>query len=721
MHGGFARGLLLCLACLGIVTSEAQATPGWTPVRPIGYGNALDFRTLVADLTPTGAATVTWRGTTEGHAAILAVAGATSGGFTPSVVVSRGTSDVGRPSLAVSPSGAAVATWAQKDADGMWVVQASVRTGGTWSAPEQLSRPTVDPPDPSTAIADNGNAIVVWVGEGFLGEGVQASRREGGSGWTAPEYVHAYPGGDPHVVMDAEGNATVLWLRRPSKTDPPSIVSAAERPAGGTWSSLHEFGGGSGPHLAVGADGTVAAIWNAAPYATAAIRPRGGSWSSEDTGMWSGSYPGERPQIAVDGAGNVTAIGGSSANGIQYTQRPAGGTWPLIRTYLRTPYWTDNYWPAIAANSRGIGVISYLGVKDAIPTGGGGTPIVHASMGKVGGAWTDPFGIANPGGVVGLDIDEADDVLVCWPTHTGAAYCRVYDATAPRLLDLSVPDGGVAERALAFGVRPVDSWSALGTTTWSFGDGTSATGTRPAHTYAAAGRYTVRVTARDALGNATSAQRIVNVAPAPPKVVIDEARFRKSEFRRSELSDKARLLVAGTLSAPLRVSFRLTGPFRPKADRRTVVLATRDLGAGAFAERVRVPGAVVEKMLPGRYELEITGPGLIPDVARVLLRPPKQGVVMAHRISTSRTGPNLLRVTAAKRLWATFTFAPGAATDQKLRAAWYAPNHDQPVGSFPVKRAFSWWANPSGLAKGRWRCVLLARGKVVDSVSIRVG
>jgi PKD repeat protein len=56
-------------------------------------------------------------------------------------------------------------------------------------------------------------------------------------------------------------------------------------------------------------------------------------------------------------------------------------------------------------------------------------------------------------------------------------------------------------------------WSAplAGKPRWTFGDGTSATGTKVTHTYLRPGNYTVTATARDAAGGTTSQSKIVHV------------------------------------------------------------------------------------------------------------------------------------------------------------------------------------------------------------------
>ena len=51
---------------------------------------------------------------------------------------------------------------------------------------------------------------------------------------------------------------------------------------------------------------------------------------------------------------------------------------------------------------------------------------------------------------------------------------------------------------------------------WDFGDGTGSTAAAPAHTYAAAGEYAVRLTVTDDDGTSATAQTLVGVAAAPP-------------------------------------------------------------------------------------------------------------------------------------------------------------------------------------------------------------
>jgi streptogramin lyase len=111
------------------------------------------------------------------------------------------------------------------------------------------------------------------------------------------------------------------------------------------------------------------------------------------------------------------------------------------------------------------------------------------------------------------------DAVVAWRSHPNAAsflrvHAAAYDAAGPMLNDLSIPSSGTVGQSVTFSVSPLDVWSALGTTKWSFGDGSSATGTSVTHGYAAAGRYTVMVESEDALGNRTTNTATITIRPA---------------------------------------------------------------------------------------------------------------------------------------------------------------------------------------------------------------
>lgn len=99
----------------------------------------------------------------------------------------------------------------------------------------------------------------------------------------------------------------------------------------------------------------------------------------------------------------------------------------------------------------------------------------------------------------------------------------IFDNSPPQLSNLNVPATAVAGTAFDVSASVFDTFSAV-STKWDFGDGTTAEGTAVGHSYGVAGTYTVKVTATDAVGNATSAERTIQVASpasAPPPAPSD--------------------------------------------------------------------------------------------------------------------------------------------------------------------------------------------------------
>ncbi|HEU4703339.1 MAG TPA: PKD domain-containing protein, partial [Conexibacter sp.] len=150
-----------------------------------------------------------------------------------------------------------------------------------------------------------------------------------------------------------------------------------------------------------------------------------------------------------------------------------------------------------------------------------------------GGAFGDPVPIQSTDAAF-ADVAMADggDGLAAWTVGTGVPYAlhvRGFDATPPTLAGVTIPARAAAGAATAFSASPFDLWGPL-TTTWSFGDGATATGAAVQHAYARAGPFTVTVTSTDAVGNAVARSGIVQVTgvAGPPirGLALTHRRFR---------------------------------------------------------------------------------------------------------------------------------------------------------------------------------------------------
>lgn len=727
-----ARVALAAGIALAVVApSPSLAAPGWLASAPVTPEGSLDFQ---MGMTPGGAVTAVWMGSESGHPAIRTTMRPPGGAFTPARTISQGVGDNGTPSLAVAPSGTALAAWAQKNAQGAWVVQAAVRSpAGDWSAAEPVSTATTADPTPVAAIADSGELFVGWIQPTVTRPQVRVARRLPGGSWPAtPDDVSlaSDTASEPHLAVDAQGNATALWLQLPGGSGTTQVIATSSRAANDQWTTpvpltpVEASGTASVPDLATSRAGRVAAIWYryGLTRVESADHAFGAPWSAVTKAGNPSHYASDRPEIEVDGTGTATASW-SDGSGIQATRLSPSGTWPATTTPLSSGVFADAFAPQVAGSPDGLTLVAWR-AQDIF-----NASHLQAATRTLTGSWSPAQDLGASASRIQRIVDGVDDQgngIVLWYSAAGMQ-SRVYDVGGPDLLDLSVPAGGSAGQALGFSVNPRDRWSAVSSTTWDFGDGATATGPQASHAFAE-GVYTVRVTSADALGNTASATRTVAVGPPPPPppaikpLLTSGTGSITARFKRSAITGKSSVTVAGALNVARRLAVVLNGPMRPAGKRADAALGSFDASAGSFSRTLTLPKAVAKKLLPGAYELRVSGA----DVAatwRANLRRPADGVVLSKKMSTSRKGLTLSSVSRAKQLWATFNFAPGAGTTKKLTVRWFSPAKQRPVGTFPVQGAhpFSFWKNAHGLAKGTWRAVLMAGKAQVSTLSIKVG
>lgn len=106
-------------------------------------------------------------------------------------------------------------------------------------------------------------------------------------------------------------------------------------------------------------------------------------------------------------------------------------------------------------------------------------------------------------------------------TATISNLVTVTAPVAPTANFTASPTNGSAPLAVQFadtstpGTQPITAWA------WTFGDGQTSTLQSPSHTYAAAGTYTVQLTATSAVGSDVERKvNLITVSPPPPDPVV---------------------------------------------------------------------------------------------------------------------------------------------------------------------------------------------------------
>lgn len=415
--------------------------------------------------------------------------------------------------------------------DGMPIYVRSRPANGSWSAPQLLSTQTFydDGPNvpPKIVVAPNGRAIILTDAGLF-------DRTPGQATFTAV----AGTGDVKDVAMNAAGNVAALsqveTFNGPGE-DQTVTVGARVRPVGGTWGALKGFGQRyrlrpgaypeDTPSIGITDSGLVAAAWaplsTGGPQVNVALRTPGSTFAS---GTW-GAPQQVSTQATPDAGASGESILADSATQLTVRWREQEGNGEgtvTVREKLfhgstpaaAAPLFAENIEAVAvspAAKGRAIGILADNARTVSLRP-------------KIGDAWSAPQPFITPTSnelyfTGGAGLDDQGNGYVSWTryypaTATSPARYLVgvtgYDAVSPVLTGVTA-GAATAGQPTAFSAKATDRMSAP-TLTWTFGDGTTATGAAVSHTYAKAGTYAAKVQARDEAGNTASWPKTIVVA-----------------------------------------------------------------------------------------------------------------------------------------------------------------------------------------------------------------
>ncbi|MEO6469386.1 MAG: PKD domain-containing protein, partial [Acidimicrobiia bacterium] len=219
---------------------------------------------------------------------------------------------------------------------------------------------------------------------------------------------------------------------------------------------------------------------------------------------------------------------GTDPTGSGWKSGPGGGTF-FVKGQTLTPYDFTTNTVGAPITIQGVDV----GLVGATFTPDGQDLLVTSHLNKLyrvdPTTWTvvpgwsfdlTPYGIVDPRAVevVGdqIFVSDGDDLRpVGDPLRYGIFVLDIVDGTAaPTAAFTAAPTAGIAPLVTTFTDRSEGvptQWL------WNFGDGTSSIEQNPAHTFSAAGTYSVTLTVTNSKGTATTTQsNLVNVAENPP-------------------------------------------------------------------------------------------------------------------------------------------------------------------------------------------------------------
>jgi hypothetical protein len=470
-------------------------------------------------------------------------------------------------------------------------LEATVRpAGGSFSAPATLT--TVGAGAPWIAINAGGDVAVAWATTNTVHFAV---RPAGGSFGTPVDLATSAVGGTFEPVQAAitdSGEVLLVWAAQVAASVQ-DVRWATFAPGATTPSSTGNSGSqdvGASVDLAANGAGDAIVGWSQTDgthfQAEAVTRTHGAAWGTPVPLTSSATADTSYLATAIAGDGRSVIAFEQDQNPSYTISAAYDSPGRLFTTPTKvTPGTTSGYYPDVALADDGtVGVTwSAPGSTTAARTGIFGTPfgaavttfgsgssettLAGSPNGRMLTIWNGTYSSAGwdvnvarraPGGGAFAEdgvatndvyvsatnthdmaaaVDDAGDALVAYKPADAKPRLRFYDATGPELRSLSVPGNGTAGSALAFSVAPWDTFSAVGTPHWDFGDGAGADGASVSHAYGVAGTYRVTVSASDAAGNASSQSGSVTVAAAavpgtapvaaavrPPAAVVVAAR-----------------------------------------------------------------------------------------------------------------------------------------------------------------------------------------------------
>ncbi len=402
------------------------------------------------------------------------------------------------PAVAINNRGDVVAIWQQYTSAHRQIYEASRPAGGDFGAPRAISPEDEEASAPAVAIDAQGEATVAWLNNDGTNEVVEAATATLGGSFSSPVGLSGDGGNasDPQVVTSSTGASIVSWERM---TTAGLQLEAAVRPAAmafplpdahGDGDMLGETSALGAPHVVQDEAGEALAVWKSPSEAVWASRlPAGGSLFGPAVTLASATG---LPSAAMNEAGQAVAAW-PSGHAVQVVSAAPGAP-------FGAPVELSSYFaPAaaqVAISATGNTTVEWEGISQGGLFGREGSYRPSAgAFAKPKGSYTS--GIPEESSIV-VASDSAGDMIGVWDSsglHDMQA--MLFDA-GPQLVGVSAPAGGQVGQPLYFSTpTPSSVWRPLNSITWSFGDGTTASGQSVSHAYAAPGAYQVTVTATD--------------------------------------------------------------------------------------------------------------------------------------------------------------------------------------------------------------------------------
>ncbi len=258
-----------------------------------------------------------------------------AGGELKATSLSPAGASASSPRIASDGRGNIVAAWREVDGDQSSIRAAFRQKGEAWGEVRRISTPAASTESPELAMDRLGNAVAVWHRSTGRDSVVQAAVRPAGGTWSAAQDLSA--AGDlafnADVALEA-GRLTAVWTVVRERR---SIVQSSSRTIDGSWEPAETVSDPSdnsyAPAVAMDDGGGAVASWQRSDggflVVQAALRTSDGDWSGPEALSGRGRHA-TRPVVAMDANGNAL-VGWVRYNGswfaAQVARLSSGETW----------------------------------------------------------------------------------------------------------------------------------------------------------------------------------------------------------------------------------------------------------------------------------------------------------------------------------------------------------------------------------------------------------
>jgi len=521
---------------------------------------------------------------------------------------------------AVDDDGNMSVLWADNPGGQPTKLEASTRLAGSgkWSrTPQVTTNPGEMFGEGAAARGPDGTLVAVFPSFGTPNRIRIFTRAKNSPDWTEDPTGIEFPADAPtgHMALAFNESGDGVLVTGLQGSPHYTVETARYSPTTG-WTGLTPISGAeynNNPNnisVAMAPSGVATAVWTDGGGSRRAYA----STMDVTTGTW--SYDAISPegegavltQVQSDGADHFVAVWQRYFFGatpvVESKTLTVGGAWDADPAILSNE--TLGGAPFLAANRAGAMVVSFLSSENMSDFQ------VGAAYRPAGASQWSPYEIVLASGVdlaqhgfPSASIDAAGNPAVAFSQYDGSHYSVGFaakDVAGPRFLDLSIPAKGTAGDPVTVSVNPFDVWSPTGDATVTFGDGSEGI-VDPlthavTHTYTAAGDYSVKVAATNALGMTSetthaitiAAAASLRIAPTPPDVTPPDVTppSRNAPVIEARLSGKT---ITLTTRVALRAGKKCTGKatatttYGTTTYRTTLKLAKVDgvcLGTGAI-------------------------------------------------------------------------------------------------------------------------------------------